>query len=313
MREFSIPRPTHSLKVGSGSQSEQVGRMLIKLGKVLDPTVDDIVVVFGDTNSTLAGALAAAKLNIPVAHIEAGTRSFDRTQPEETNRVLTDAIAEICLVSTEKCAHNLLREGKGLGQIKTVGDIMVDSLEFTLSFESGPLFNESSRLEHVNYLLVTLHRPSNVDFKPNLERILDVLRVAGKPVIFPAHPRTTDRIAEFRLSIPGNVRIIEPVNHFKMLQLIKHAEKVITDSGGVQKEAYMLSRPCITIRDRTEWMETVDAGWNVLTGTDPVKMLSAILNYPSASDHPQIFGVSGVADRICNVLHDWGVERSQTF
>lgn len=300
VRELSIPKPRYSLKVGSGGHADQTGRMMIKLERILDREKHDMVVVFGDTNSTLAGALTAAKLQIPIAHVESGARSFDRTMPEEINRVLTDALADVCFASTERCKSNLLNEGKRSDQIFAVGDIIIDSLKYDLRD-----LGSSSRLGEQHYSLLTLHRPSNVDSKERLARIFDVLRVANVPIIFPLHPRTRERIREFSIDIPPNVRVVQPVNHFQMLQLIQHADKVITDSGGVQKEAYLLSKPCITVRNTTEWMETVDAGWNVLVAGDPVKFLDSILYFMPPKEHPPVLGGPGASSRICAVLDSW--------
>jgi len=299
-RELAIPKPRYSLKVGSGGHAQQTGQMLIKLERILNHKDHDMVVVFGDTNSTLAGALTAAKLQIPIAHVEAGARSFDRTMPEEINRVVTDVLADICFASTERCVRNLLNEGKRLDQIFMVGDIMIDSLECDQKDRAA-----GSPLKEYHYSLLTLHRPSNVDSKERLERIFDVLRVANVPMVFPVHPRTRDRMKQFSIDPPPNVKLIQPVNHFQMLHMIRHADKVVTDSGGVQKEAYLLSKPCITVRNTTEWMETVDAGWNVLVDGDPVKFLESILNFTPPKEHPPVLGGPGASSRICAVLDSW--------
>jgi UDP-N-acetylglucosamine 2-epimerase (non-hydrolysing) len=303
-KEFKLPKPRYSLNVGSGGHANQTGHMLIKLERVLDPKIYDMVVVFGDTNSTLAGALAAAKLGIPIAHIEAGTRSFDRSMPEEVNRIVTDALADICFAATDRCALHLRREGKHDDQVFMVGDIMVDSLDA----DKGNKDTSASLKKH-KYSLLTLHRPSNVDSRERLRQIFDVMHDSELPIVFPAHPRTAKRIAEFGIHVPENVKMIDPVNHFQMIHMIENADMVITDSGGVQKEAYLLSTPCITLRNTTEWTETLEEGWNTLIGEyDFGKLLYLMQNPKVPAVHSAALGGPGASKRICDIFEGWGKE-----
>lgn len=302
--EFKIPKPDHSLGIGSAGHGEQTGKMLMALDKVLIAERPALAIVFGDTNSTLAGALAAAKLNIPVAHVEAGLRSYDRTMPEEVNRVLTDHLATLLFCPTQLARENLRREGITKG-VRVVGDVMVDALE-----ESRKAAEKHSRildklgLKKGEYQFMTVHRPANVDDKKNLEAILDAVGASGVPTIFAAHPRTMKCLEEYGLnrSIPKNIRFIKPVGHMDTVWLVANAARVTTDSGGLQKEAYLLGVPCITLRGATEWAETVDAGWNALVGADRRRILEAISSFTPPKHRPKVFGHRGAAKRISNLI-----------
>jgi UDP-N-acetylglucosamine 2-epimerase (non-hydrolysing) len=276
--ELQIPKPDYHLGVGSGSHGKQTGEILAKVEEVLLRETPDMVLVYGDTNSTLAGALAAAKLHIPVAHVEAGLRSFDRTMPEEINRVVTDHLSDLLFCPTENAVRLLETEGITRG-VHLVGDVMADVLEFNkaLAGKNSRILDKQG-LEPRQYFVATIHRPSNTD---NMDALSAVIRAFGKaerPVVFPIHPRTRKNLEKYGLSgnLPANIIITEPLGYFDMIQLMGNAQKILTDSGGVQKEAYMLGVPCITLRENTEWTETLHDGWNVLVGSDEKKILSAI-------------------------------------
>jgi len=302
--ELAIPQPDYNLGIGSGTHGRQTGAMLGAIEDVLLKERPDRVLVYGDTNSTLAGALAAAKLHIPVAHIEAGLRSFDRTMPEEVNRVVTDHVSDLLFCPTETAVRNLANEGITIG-VHLVGDVMLDAMNYNRA-----VAEEHSRvLEEVGvrpgeYLVVTVHRPSNTDDRENMAAILGALGEAGRPVVFPIHPRTRKCLAGYGLlaDIPENVRVVEPLGYLDMIRLMAHAEKILTDSGGVQKEAYLLGVPCITLRENTEWVETVEAGWNVLVGADRERIVEAIWEFELGGSQKELFGTVGASGRIVEVI-----------
>jgi UDP-GlcNAc3NAcA epimerase len=294
--ELELPKPDYHLGVGSGSHARQTGVMMERIETVLEREKPEIVVVYGDTNSTLAGALAAAKLNIPVAHVEAGLRSYKRTMPEEINRLLTDHLSTLLFCPTTQAVRNLLKEGIKNGKTKIVekvGDVMYDSIlyysklagekstilkDLGLSLSLG-LFTPNSKLQTPNYYLATLHRAENTDDPRRLESILRALSEIGKklPVVLPLHPRTRKMIKDYDLFPKSKgIRLIEPVSYLNMLNLEKNAKAILTDSGGVQKEAYWLKVPCFTLREETEWVETVRSGWNVLVGTDVKRIVEEV-------------------------------------
>ncbi len=285
--ELQLPRPVYHLGVGSGSHAQQTGMMLERLEPVLEKERPDGVVVYGDTNSTLAGALTAAKLNIPVAHVEAGLRSYAPSMPEEINRVVTDHLSTFLFCPTHQAVQNLEEEGiepKAGKIVRNVGDVMYDSILYyskiaekksTILGDLGLSAPNSEPLTP-NYYLVTLHRAENTDDPKKLKSILKALNeVGGKvPVVFPLHPRTKKMIHAFGLLSCGRgVHLIDPVSYFDMLSLEKYAKAILTDSGGVQKEAYWFQVPCFTLRAETEWVETVRSGANILVGTEPKKIV----------------------------------------
>jgi UDP-N-acetylglucosamine 2-epimerase len=271
--ELDISEPDLNLGVGSGSHGWQTGQMLMRTEEVLLEEKPDFVVVYGDTNSTLAGALAAVKLHIPVAHVEAGLRSYNRDMPEEHNRVVADHCAELLLCPTQTAVDNLAREGVTRG-VHLVGDTMYDAaLQFAAIARRRSTILKDLNLEPKTYLLTTIHRPYNTEIPENLWSIFQAFAEIGKVIVFPAHPRTTKKItaleSEFSQGfVPENVKIIEPVGYLDMLVLEEDAMLILTDSGGMQKEAYFFGVPCITLRPETEWLETVETGWNVLAGAD---------------------------------------------
>ena len=302
--ELAIPKPDYNLGIGSGTHGHQTGAMLGAIEDVLQKEEPDFVLVYGDTNSTLAGALAAAKLHIPVAHVEAGLRSFDRRMPEEINRVLTDHCSDLLFCPTETAARNLAAEGVTKG-VHLVGDVMYDAMNYNRRVaEERSRILEDLEVRPGRYLAVTVHRPSNTDDRENMVAIIGALGEAGVPIVFPAHPRTRRFLNEYGLlaAMPKNVRVIEPLGYLDMLHLIAHAAKILTDSGGVQKEAYMLGVPCITLRENTEWVETVEAGWNVLVGAEQELITDAIHAFSPVSRQKNLFGDGDACIRIREIL-----------
>lgn len=302
--ELRIPKPDYNLGIGSGTHGRQTGAMLGAIEDVLETEKPDMVLVYGDTNSTLAGALAAAKLHVPVAHIEAGLRSFDRRMPEEVNRVLTDHASDLLFCPTETAVANLAAEGITKG-VFLVGDVMLDAMNYNRAIaEERSRILEGVGVRPGDYLVVTVHRPSNTDNPKNMAAILGALGEAGRPVVFPVHPRTRKCLAGYGLltKMPENVRVIEPLGYLDMIRLMAHAEKILTDSGGVQKEAYMLGVPCITLRENTEWVETVETGWNVLVGAERGRIVSMIRESAPAGDQFPLFGNGQAAAGIAKII-----------
>lgn len=301
--EMEIPAPDDSLGIGGGTHGQNTGRMLERIEAVLIDQRPDVVLVYGDTDSTLAGALAAAKLHIPVAHVEAGLRSFNRAMPEELNRVLTDHISSILFTPTAAAVANLHNEGIPSDRVAEVGDVMLDAVRYY----AGLAGTRSQILSHLGletgqYLLATVHRAENVDDAASIARILSGLAASTMPVILPLHPRTRKRISEFGLTVPNAVRVIEPVGYLDMVALERHAQAIVTDSGGVQKEAYFHGVPCITLRDETEWVELVAAGANVLVGTDPDLIGNAIETFRPEITDGGLYGDGRASDRIVDRL-----------
>ncbi|MDH7592738.1 MAG: UDP-N-acetylglucosamine 2-epimerase (non-hydrolyzing) [Methanomicrobiales archaeon] len=302
--ELRIPHPAYNLGVGSGTHGWQTGEMLKRVEGVLLQEEPEMVIVYGDTNSTLAGALAAAKLHVPIAHVEAGLRSFDRRMPEEINRVLTDHLSALLLCPTETALLNLKREGITEG-VHLSGDVMVDALlqHHRHALEQARIL-ERLGLHEREYLVLTLHRPSNTDSRDRLLGILRAIGDAKRKVVFPVHPRTAVRMKEYGPSekLRGEIITTAPLGYLEMLRLLSGAEKCLTDSGGVQKEAYILGIPCITLRDSTEWVETLADGWNVLAGTDRARILEAIAAPPPAGERRPLFGGEGAARRMAEAI-----------
>jgi len=301
-RQLHIPAPDMNLGVGSGRHGVQTGAMLPGIEAVAIEHRPDWLLVYGDTNSTLAGALAGAKLHVPVAHVEAGLRSYDRRMPEEINRVVADHVSSLRLCPTHAAVENLVREGIRDG-VENVGDVMFDAFEQNLEIarrNAGALAEHG--LEPGAFQLLTLHRAENVDETSVLARILRAVRESGKQVVFPIHPRTRAAIAAARLEVPDNVKLIDPVGYLEMLVLEENAEAIVTDSGGVQKEAYFAGRPCITVRPVTEWVETVEAGWNVLVGTEPEAITQAMRDFRPSGGRPTLSGDGRAAERVVAAL-----------
>ena len=304
--ELGIPEPDRQLGSGSGSNTAQTARILGALEGVLADASPDVVLVYGDTNSTLAGALAAAEAHIPLAHVEAGIRSFDRAMPEELNRVLTDHASDLLLCSTQTAVDNLAREGITRG-VHLVGDVMADvSLRFSgLAAERSTALAEHE-VEPDAYLLVTAHRAGNVDDPARLARLVELLEALPERAVLPLHPRTRTRLEAAglldRLTAAPHLVLTPPLGYLDFLELLRNARAVLTDSGGVQKEAFLLATPCVTMRDTTEWVETVEAGWNVLVDLDRDAALAALERPLPAGERPDLYGAGRAGGRIRDVL-----------
>ena len=303
--ELNIPKPDHNLGIGSGTHGEQTGKMLSEIEKLLIKEQPDLVLIYGDTNSTLAGALAASKLHINIAHVEAGLRSFDRTMPEEINRVLTDHISNLLFCPTGTAVMNLKNEGVTDG-VYCVGDVMMDALEYNRKIaEDRSTILDDMDLTSKDFMVATVHRPANTDSKKNLSSIVKAFcSTADQTIVFPAHPRTERYLKEYGLwdLFCQHVKVIPPVGYLDMLKLMAHSSKILTDSGGIQKEAYMLGVPCVTLRENTEWVETVEDGWNVLVGANYGKIVDAIVGFEGAGERSDVFGEGDASERICEIL-----------
>jgi UDP-N-acetylglucosamine 2-epimerase (non-hydrolysing) len=275
--ELAIAAPDYNLEVGSSLHGRQTGQMLASIEDVLLRERPDVVLVYGDTNSTLAGALAAAKLHLPVAHVEAGLRSFNRDMPEEINRVLTDHVSTQLFCPTETSVRLLAREGITDG-VELVGDVMTDVLLAARPriVERAAELLPALGVAPGGYLVATIHRPANTDDSEAMRRISVAFNESGLPVVFPVHPRTRKLLDQYAIPWSEQVRFVEPVGHLDLLALAFGATAVVTDSGGVQKEAFLLEAPCVTLREETEWPETLEGGWNVLTGSRTEAVLAAL-------------------------------------
>ena len=303
--ELELPRPDHRLELGGGSNTEQTGRMLAALDPLLAAEAPDAVLVYGDTNSTLAGALAAAQARVPVAHVEAGMRSFDRSMPEELNRVLADHAADLLLCSSEGPAQRL-RDEAVQGEVVVVGDVMVDVAQLLAPrARERTAVLEACAVEPGAFLLATAHRAGNVEDPARLERLAALLTGLPDPVVLPLHPRTRARLDAAgllgELEADLGVRLVPPLGYLDFTALLLHARAVLTDSGGVQKEAYLAGVPCLTLRDRTEWTETVDAGWNVLVDLDAAAAAAALDRERPAS-RPPLYGDGRAGARVVQAL-----------
>jgi UDP-GlcNAc3NAcA epimerase len=303
--ELGVPRPSLQLQLGTGSNTEQTARMLSALAPVLADERPDCVLVYGDTNSTLAGGLAAAQARIPVAHVEAGMRSYDRAMPEELNRVLTDHLSSLLLCSSEAPAAHLRAE-RVFGEVAVVGDVMVDVAQLVqprARREDGPL--REAGVAPGGYVLVTAHRAGNVDDPERLARLVALLLAVPRAVVLPLHPRTAARLEAAglleRLRAAEHVHLTPPLGYLAFTALVTRAVAVLTDSGGVQKEAYLAGVPCVTLRDTTEWTETVHAGWNVLVDLDADAALAA-LERPVPTERPPLYGDGRAGARVVAAL-----------
>jgi UDP-N-acetylglucosamine 2-epimerase (non-hydrolysing)/UDP-GlcNAc3NAcA epimerase len=307
--ELPVPAPDVWLGVGSGPAAVQTGRMLADLEPVLRESAPDLVLVYGDTNSTLAGALAAAQAHVPVAHVEAGMRSFDRSMPEELNRVLTDHASSLLLCSTQTAVDNLAHEGITAG-VHLVGDAMADVALATARVARGRRdVLDGFGIQPGTYLLVTAHRAGNVDSPDRLEALVEVLLGLPRPLVFPVHPRTRARLEAAgllsRLEQADGLLLSAPVGYVELLALAIHARAVVTDSGGLQKEAYLVEVPCVTMRDTTEWVETVETGWNTLVDLDLDAALAALAR-PRPDDRPDLYGGGQAGVRIREAVDAFG-------
>jgi len=305
--QLKLPRPNYNIAIGSGSHAEETGKALIGIEKVLLKERPDVVLVQGDTNTTLSGALAAAKLMIKVGHVEAGLRSFDREMPEELNRVLVDHLSDYLFAPTERAEENLLNEGIDKDKVFITGNTIVDAVYQNLNFIEDIGILEKLHLNVNDFFLLTLHRQENVDRKQRLLNIVKGLELVGEefdiPIIYPIHPRTRRRLKEFEITLPRCVRMIDPIDYLSFLKLESYARLILTDSGGVQEEACILRVPCVTIRYNTERPETLEVGANMLAGAEPEKILEAVkIMLSKKRDWPNPFGDGKAATRIVNTI-----------
>jgi UDP-GlcNAc3NAcA epimerase len=303
--ELGLARPEHELDISGGSNTSQTARMLDALGPLIAEVRPDATLVYGDTNSTLAGGLAAAQAGVALVHVEAGMRSFDRTMPEELNRVLCDHASELLLCSSERAAANLAAESVA-GRVEVVGDVMVDvALRWQPTARANTAVPTSYGLTPGAYLLVSAHRAGNVDDPQRLGALVELILKLPAPVLFPVHPRTRARLVDAglldSLAAGEGVQLTEPLGYAEFAALVCQARAVLTDSGGVQKEAYLAGVPCVTLRANTEWVETVDAGWNVLVDLDTGAALAALERQPPA-ERPELYGDGHASERCVEAI-----------
>ncbi|MEM7102346.1 MAG: UDP-N-acetylglucosamine 2-epimerase (non-hydrolyzing) [Bacteroidota bacterium] len=300
--ELGLPSYDINLEVGSGSHGKQTALMIEKIESYLlacDP-LPRAILLYGDTNSTIAGAIAASKIHIPIIHVEAGLRSFNRRMPEEINRIVTDHLSEILFCSSDSPVNQLETEGITKG-VYEVGDVMYDAMAtFSEIAKSKINLTDVIPFPEGDFALATIHRPSNTDNIDNLNSILSAIAEIGMPCIWPVHPRNKKKIAE--LDLPSNLYPVEPVSYLEMLILLSHCTKVFTDSGGLQKEAYWMKKPCITLREETEWIETLENGWNVITGSNKSAILDAANNPPDPDSWKPVYGDGRASVRIAEIV-----------
>ncbi|ANB61154.1 non-hydrolyzing UDP-N-acetylglucosamine 2-epimerase [Anoxybacteroides amylolyticum] len=301
--ELNIPKPDYHLGVGSGTHGKQTGEMMIKLEEIVLNEQPDYVLVYGDTNSTLAGALVAAKLHIPVIHVEAGLRSFNKKMPEEINRIMTDHVSEFLFCPTDTAVENLKNENI-TRNVLNIGDVMYDAVLYNkeLAQEKSTILADL-RLEAKQYHLITIHRAENTDDVQNMKNILEAFAQIEEVKVWPMHPRTKHKLASYGLRVDTipNLKVIEPVGYLDMLTLECNAKKIITDSGGVQKEAYFMQVPCVTVREQTEWVETLETEANILVGTDVEKIVAAVKK-DVRPVYSEVFGDGKAAEKIVEAI-----------
>lgn len=300
--DLGIPAPDYNLEVGSGSHARQTAEILVRMEEVLLQEQPNLIMVRGDTNSTLAGALAASKLHIPTAHVEAGERSFDRRMPEEINRLVADSLANLHFCVSRAALDHLAAEGI-TRSVYWVGDVMLDAMRQNRSIALSKS-DILSRLELKpgSYTLATIHRAANTDDPIRLQQIVDIFNGVNETVVFPAHPRTRKALSQLGAHFKSHVKLIDPVGYFDIITLEDNARMIATDSGGVQREAYFLGKPCLTLRDETEWIETVNVGWNKLVGTNPAQVLPAWFSFAPPAEQPPIFGDGNTGRQIVQIL-----------
>ena len=298
--EMNIPRPKYFLNINGQSHGAMTGRMLEKIEDLLIIEKPDYVLVFGDTNSTLAGAIACKKMNIKLIHVEAGLRSFNNLMPEEINRIITDRISDLLFCPTETAVKNLNSEGLKENTIFNVGDVMQDAVNFYSKKIKKPTFKHDS-----NFILCTIHRAENTDDNSKLLEIFNALEDISKStqVILPLHPRTNNKLKDLGYDFDkNNILIVPPVGYLEMMYLLKNCGMVMTDSGGLQKEAYMFKKFCITLREETEWVELLENGYNVLVGSDKIKILQAYNNIDEVVIEPGIYGLGDASEKIADII-----------
>jgi len=308
--QLNIPEPDYHLDIGSGSHGYQTGEMLKRIEEVLIKEEPDIIFTYGDTNSTLAGVLAASKLHIKAAHVESGLRSFDRSMPEEINRILTDHCSDLLFCPTENAIENLKREGI-VKNVYLTGDVMVDSLLYNkeIAEKKSTILNDLG-LKSKGYLVATIHRASNTDDKENLKNIVEAFSELNETIIFPLHPRTEKLLKAYGLydKLNSSVILSKPLGFFDFIKLMNNSKILLTDSGGIQKEAYMLKVPCLTLRENTEWIETVEDGWNVLVGADKEKIVRMVKEFhPLLEMHRDRFGNGEASKNIVSIIDSFNI------
>ena len=302
---LELPQPDVNLGAGSGSHAAQTAAMLVGLERCIQAERPDWVLIYGDTNSTLAAALAASKLCVPIAHVEAGLRSFDRRMPEEINRVLADHASDLLLCPSNQAVTNLEHEGISRN-VHVVGDVMLDVLQWAerRADALAPTLLNRLRLSPRGYLLTTVHRAENTNNRDSLQRIIRALNALGEPIVFPVHPRTRKMLEALDLRLDPHVAVIDPLGYLEMIALVGHARLVLTDSGGLQKEAYWVGVPCVTLREQTEWTETVDAGWNLTVGTDEDRIVAAARAFQPPAAQIPLYGDGRAAERCVGLLEN---------
>jgi UDP-N-acetylglucosamine 2-epimerase len=312
--ELGIPKPDYNLGVGGGGHGRMTGEMLGQLEELFLDMAPDWVLVYGDTNTTLAGSLAAAKLNIPVAHVEAGLRSFNRSMPEEVNRVVADHVSSLLLCPTNAAVANLAAEGITDG-VALVGDVMLDTARMVAERVSEAEVLAAYGLEHAGYYLATVHRAATSDDPERLGAVLRAFARLDRPVVFAVHPRTRKNMEAFGLADLADspsIRLVPPISYLEMSALLRGAQKLLTDSGGMQKEAYFFGVPCVTLRDETEWVETVELGWNALAGTDEQAIVGAAgAAFDRSAERPPVYGDGHAAEACVAALEGLPVRSDQ--
>jgi UDP-N-acetylglucosamine 2-epimerase len=302
--ELGIPVPDYNLGVGSASPAKQIAEIMVRMEDVLLQEKPDIVLVRGDTNSTLAAALVTSKLNITLGHIEAGERSFDRSMPEEINRLVTDELADLHFCVSEMGVQNLAAEGIN-SSVHRVGDVMLDALLYAQALPSrSTRILDRLGISAKKYSLVTIHRAKNTDEPQRLKQIISTLNRVFETIILPMHPRTRKAFSEIDVHLEDHIRVIDPLGYFDMLMLEENARLIATDSGGVQREAYYLGIPCLTFREETEWVATLETGWNKLVGADSGLILQSWFSFVPPDEHPPIYGTGVAGQRIAETLKD---------
>lgn len=314
--EMNIPKPDYNMGIGSDTHARQTAQMMIALEKLFLSESPELVLVYGDTNSTLAAGLTASKLNIPIAHVEAGPRMFDKSVPEEVNRIITDNVSTLLFAPTDHSVNNLHNEGLFEG-VHLTGDIMLDNFKYFFKLaERNSEILEKLKLKNKNYILVTIHRARNTDVEINLKNIINSLLTISKEetIVFPLHPRTMKFLKKYRLfnkiKDATNINVIKPLGYFDMLLLIKNSNKIVTDSGGLQKEAYFAKVPCITLDSSTGWPETINEGWNVIfheKGNDLTKedIINEIKSFNPPNKHRDVFGEGNTSKIISKLIKNY--------
>jgi UDP-GlcNAc3NAcA epimerase len=302
--ELGIPSPSINLEVGSGLHGKQTGIMLQKIEECILklPEMPSALLVYGDTNSTLAGSIVASKLHLPVIHVEAGLRSFNKQMPEEINRIMTDHVSELLFCSSQTGVDQLKKEGITTG-VHNVGDVMYDAvLTFSKIAAKKLTLSNITELKSGEFSLATIHRPNNTDNKLNLASILNAFSKIKSPILWPVHPRNKKLLAKH--SVPKNVHLTDPVSYFEMLILLENCIRIFTDSGGLQKEAYWMKKQCITLRNETEWVETLEGNWNQLTGADSIKIVKSIQSMPN-TEWKNLYGDGKASQKIVSEIRNY--------